>query len=127
MVSLRRLVSVWSYLHISIGSGLMAITQALLERAVKVPLLVGAVGALLTAGILLRRSPELDTSVVRRFGLLTLVLFITGHVLVADGFKVPPGESSPLTIGLLWIASMAVAYELSAGGLGAPIVIDEKQ
>lgn len=116
VVPLRRLVLVWSYLHLSIGGGLMAITQALLDRPVEVSLLVGAVGALMTAVVLLHRYPELETSVIRRFGLLTLVLFIIGHVVIADGFKASPGESSPLTIGLLWITSMAVAYELSGGG-----------
>lgn len=94
----------------------MAITQALLERTVEVPLLVGTVGALVVAVALLHWYPETESSVVRRFGFFTFVLFIIGHVVVADGFKAPPAESSPLTVGLLWITSMVVAYELSTGG-----------
>ncbi|RZH66528.1 hypothetical protein [Natrinema altunense] len=94
----------------------MAISQVHFERTVEVPLLVGSVGALITAAVLLYRYPELESSVVRRFGFLSFVLLVIGNVVVADGFRAPPDESSPLTIGFIWIASMAVAYELSAGG-----------
>lgn len=114
MASVRRVVSVWPFLHLSVGSGVIALTQAHLDRTVEVPLVLGAICALTTAVVVLHQYPELEFSMVRRFGCLTVVLFITGHVIVADGFTAPPGERSPLTIGLLWLVSMAVAYASSA-------------
>lgn len=118
MVSIPRLLSIWFALHLSVGIGLMGLASAFLERpgaALGAPLVIGVVGALLVAIILIRSYPELENRVVWRFGLLTSVLFVVGNVVVSDGIYAPPGEGSVLTTGLLWFAAMGVAYGLVGG------------
>lgn len=119
MVSGRRLLSIWFAFQLSVGIGLMGITNALLERtevSQGVPLVIGTAGALMTAYVLLRQYPELKSSVVWRFGLLTSVLFIVGNIVTVGGIYAPYGEGSPLTIGFLWLTAMVVAYGVSVQG-----------
>ncbi len=119
MASGRRLLSIWFAFHLSVGIGLMGVTNALLrgtEVSQGIPLVIGAAGALMAAYVLLRRFPELKSGVVWRCGFLTTVLFIFGNVVTPNGIYSPTGESSPLTIGLLWLVAMAVAYGVSVRG-----------
>ena len=115
MIDGRRLLSVWFALHLSVGIGLMGITSALFEQAdipLGAPVVVGAFGALMTAYVLLHQFPELESSEVWRFGFFTFVLFIIGNVPTPNGIYAPSGGDSPLMIGLLWIAAMAVSYRV---------------
>ena len=119
MASIPRFLSIWFALHLSVGVGLMALASVLLEGSdieLVTPLLIGVAGALLVATVLVSSYPELDGRVVLRFGLLTSVLFVGGNIVIPHGIYAASGEGSLLTIGVLWVGAMGVAFGLVGRG-----------
>jgi hypothetical protein len=119
MVSGRRLLDFGSSLNLSVGVGLGTLVGVLpqaTDAPTSVPLVIGVLGSFTTAYVVLGRYPETESGVVWRFGLLTLALFVLGNVLAADGSYAPTSERSLLTIGVIWLVSMAVAYAVVVSG-----------